>query len=86
MGRSIADRPVEIRELTGESGLVVVQGEIFHLEQKELKGGETLLVREQIRASDGSRLTDVPSWFWSALLGRTKGPWLVTTVVESDSK
>ena len=50
------------------------------------KGGETLLVREQIRASDGSRLTDVPSWFWSALLGRTKGPWLVTTVVESDSK
>ena len=44
MGRSIADRPVEIRELTGESGLVVVQGEIFHLEQKELKGGETLLV------------------------------------------
>ena len=44
MGRSIADRPVEIRELTGESGLVVVQGEVFHLEQKELKGGETLLV------------------------------------------
>ena len=44
MGRSIADRPVAIRELTGESGLVVIQGEIFHLEQKELKGGETLLV------------------------------------------
>ena len=44
IGRSIADRPVEIRELTGESGLVVVQGEIFKLEQKELKGGETLLV------------------------------------------
>ncbi|MCR5566309.1 MAG: PolC-type DNA polymerase III [Clostridiales bacterium] len=44
LGRSIADRPVEIRELTGESGLVVVQGEVFHLEQKELKGGETLLV------------------------------------------
>jgi hypothetical protein len=48
------------------------------------KGGETLLVREQIRASDGSRLTDVPSWFWSALLGRTKGPWLVVTVVERE--
>ena len=44
MGRSIADRPVEIRELNGESGLVVVQGEIFKLEQKELKGGEMLLV------------------------------------------
>ena len=50
------------------------------------KGGETLLVREQIRASDGSRLTDVPSWFWSVLLGRSKGPWLVITVVERDSE
>ena len=44
IGRSVADRPVEIRELNGESGLVVVQGEIFKLEQKELKGGEMLLV------------------------------------------
>ena len=44
MGRGIADRPVEIKELTGESGLVVIQGEIFKLETKELKGGETLLV------------------------------------------
>jgi len=44
LGRSIADRPVEIKELTGESGTVVIQGEIFKLEQKELKGGEMLLV------------------------------------------
>ncbi len=44
MGRSIADKPVEIRELTGESGLTVIQGEIFKLETKELKGGEMLLV------------------------------------------
>ena len=44
LGRSIADRPVEIKELTGESGLVVIQGEIFKLEKKELKGGEMLLV------------------------------------------
>lgn len=50
------------------------------------KGGETLVVREQIRAADGSTLPDVPSWFWSALLGRTKGPWLVATVVERDSE
>lgn len=47
------------------------------------KGGESLVVREQIRATDGSTLPDVPSWFWSALLGRTKGPWLIATVVES---
>ena len=44
LGRSIADRPVEIRELTGESGLTVIQGEVFKLEKKELKGGEMLLV------------------------------------------
>ena len=44
LGRSIADRPVEIRELTAESGLVVIQGDVFMLETKELKGGETLLV------------------------------------------
>ena len=44
IGRSIADKPVEIRELTGESGLTVIQGEIFKLETKELKGGEMLLL------------------------------------------
>ena len=43
-GRSIADRPVEIKELTNESGLTVIEGDIFKLEQKELKGGETLLI------------------------------------------
>ena len=43
-GGAIAERPVEIRTLTGESGLVTFQGEIFKLEKKELKGGETLLV------------------------------------------
>jgi len=44
LGRAIVDRPVEIKELTAESGLVVVHGEVFMLETRELKGGETLLV------------------------------------------
>ena len=44
MGRGIADHTVDIRELTAESGLVTVQGDVFLLETKELKGGETLLV------------------------------------------
>ena len=43
--------------------------------------GETLLVREQIRAADGTTIADVPCWFWSAFLGQTQGPWLVATVV-----
>ncbi len=42
-GRAIADEPSEMRELTAESGIVVVQGDIFKLETKELKGGELLL-------------------------------------------
>jgi DNA polymerase-3 subunit alpha (Gram-positive type) len=33
-----------MKELTGDSGLVVVQGEIFKKETKELKGGEMLLL------------------------------------------
>ena len=44
LGRGIADRPVEIRELNAESGLVVIQGDVFLLETRELKGGETLLL------------------------------------------
>ena len=44
MGRSIADRPVEMKELASDSGLVVVQGDIFKVETKELKGGEMLLL------------------------------------------
>ena len=44
LGRSIADRPVEIKELNGESGLVVVQGDVFMLERKEVSGGEMVLL------------------------------------------
>ncbi|MGN0778757.1 MAG: PolC-type DNA polymerase III [Aristaeellaceae bacterium] len=44
LGRGIADHPVEMKELASDSGLVVVQGDIFKLETKELKGGEMLLV------------------------------------------
>ncbi|MBR6028317.1 MAG: PolC-type DNA polymerase III [Clostridia bacterium] len=44
MGRSIADSPVEMKELNTDSGTVVVQGDIFSVEAKELKGGETMLV------------------------------------------
>ena len=44
LGRGIADHPVEMKELTSESGLVVVQGDVFLKEWKELKGGETVLL------------------------------------------
>ena len=44
LGRGIADYPVEMKELTSESGMVVIQGDVFMLETRELKGGETVLV------------------------------------------
>ncbi len=43
-GRSIADPPVPMRELTNDTGLVTVQGDIIKVDKKELKGGEMLLV------------------------------------------
>ncbi len=44
IGHPIADAPAEIRELTNDSGLVTVQGDLFMMETKELRGGELLLV------------------------------------------
>ena len=44
LGRAISEWPVEMRTLNSESGLTVVQGEIFKMETKELKGGEMLLL------------------------------------------
>ncbi len=43
-GRSIGDPPVPVKELTNDTGLVTVQGDILKVEKKELKGGEMLLV------------------------------------------
>ncbi|MBQ6173434.1 MAG: PolC-type DNA polymerase III [Clostridia bacterium] len=44
LGRAVADRPIEMKELTAEAGIVVIQGEIFKMETKELRGGETVLL------------------------------------------
>ena len=44
LGRSVADSPMEMKELTADAGVVVLQGDVFKLETKELRGGETLLL------------------------------------------
>ena len=44
-GRAIAEPPVEIVELTAESGIVVIQGEVLSdIEVKEISGGEAMLL------------------------------------------
>jgi hypothetical protein len=44
---------------------------------------ETREVCEQLRDLEGGFFTDVSSWYWASTLGRSRGPWLVTTVAES---
>ncbi|MBE5787543.1 MAG: PHP domain-containing protein, partial [Clostridiales bacterium] len=43
-GRAIADPPVPIKELTDDSGLVVIQGKVLSTEDKEIAGGEMVLL------------------------------------------
>jgi len=50
------------------------------------RGSEFLVVRERIFDSGGGSrkqsFTDVSAWYWSALMGRSRGPWWAITVVE----
>lgn len=43
---------------------------------------ESLHVCEQIYDMDGQSWSDTSSWFWSALLNRTQGPWSAVTIAE----
>lgn len=44
------------------------------------KVNETLEVRELIRDQAGQSWPDASAWFWSAFLGKSKGPWWSVTV------
>lgn len=49
-------------------------------------GSTRVHVRERIVASDGgAAFTDASSWYWSALLGRSHGPWWAWTVIEREA-
>ena len=48
------------------------------------RGGRSFLVCERIRAADGRSWPDISSWYWSALLGTSNGPWLASLTVEPD--
>ncbi len=47
------------------------------------RGHDTVRVLERIHDNSGKAWTDVSSWYWHALLGRSDGPWWAVTVVES---
>ncbi len=39
------------------------------------KDGKSLAVKERIYDDAGGNWTDISSWYWAALLGKTHGPW-----------
>jgi hypothetical protein len=45
------------------------------------RANEDLTVQERIHDSAGGSWTDVSSWYWAAVLGRTKGPWWAVTLI-----
>lgn len=46
------------------------------------RGGTRLKVCEHIRDRRGIVYPDVPSWYWPALTGTSRGPWLAVMTVE----
>jgi exosortase/archaeosortase family protein len=48
------------------------------------KPGSCLSVKERITDDAGGAWTDVSQWYWSALTGKTRGPWLAVSVIEEE--
>lgn len=46
------------------------------------RDGKVVRVCERIVDADGRSFPDVSSWYWPALLGRSRGPWLAAMVVQ----
>jgi hypothetical protein len=71
-------------------GYRIAQARLDHAAQARLwrcfvatRDGQRLRVCERIEAGDGSAFTDASSWFWAAVMGRSRGPWQAITQVES---
>jgi len=43
------------------------------------RSGAVLTVCERIVDADGRSFSDASSWYWAAVLGRSRGPWLAMT-------
>jgi hypothetical protein len=46
------------------------------------KRNSVLKIQERIYDEHGNHWTDVSSWYWAALFGKTQGPWWAVTVAE----
>jgi len=45
------------------------------------RDGERYHICERIHDLEGGKWTDVSSWYWAAMLGRTERPWYALTIV-----
>jgi len=86
MGRSIADRPIEMKELTADAGLVTVQGDIFRFETKELKGGETLLVTFAVTDYTSSIMCKVFMRYRKGQFGRPRDGQELPPITDEERK
>ena len=44
--------------------------------------GDSVKIRERVFDESGQSWPDISSWYWSASLGKSAGPWWAVTVVE----
>lgn len=51
---------------------------------KATRAGQGVYVREQIADVAGQCFSDVSAWYWSALMGKSEGPWWAFTVVTGE--
>ncbi|MCG3206181.1 MAG: hypothetical protein KCHDKBKB_02910 [Elusimicrobia bacterium] len=61
-------------------------GQLWGCFVAQKKNSPPLVVKEQIVDPTGKVWTDVSAWYWSAVLGRTKGPWQAFTIAEPEVK
>ncbi len=47
------------------------------------KDGKTLRICEAVTDAEGNSFPEVSAWYWPALTGQSKGPWLAATTVET---
>ncbi|WP_158266264.1 hypothetical protein [Allosphingosinicella deserti] len=47
------------------------------------RNGASVKVCERIVDARGGSFSDASAWYWPALLGRSRGPWLAATTIES---
>jgi hypothetical protein len=71
LGYSVKPQPLLVDETARRWGCLLA-----------IRHDQTIRVRERIYDNAGNEWTDVSSWYWAAVLGKTSGPWWAVTIAE----